>query len=241
MDEQELFYPSPPARASKWCTGVTYRGDRLTQPHWAEIERDDYPGAWRGNRCPACISFRRRRRYRDNADSERRNTADWRAANPEYQSEYNREYWAAHRDRLMDNHQAWLDANRDHVAEYRHNRYVEHLDEERESHRRWRRDNRDKVHIRDMARRDRGGNAVCRHGKDCFAKAKRSMPQACVYCGSSDNVEADHWMPLALGGLDCRENLQPLCKSHNSGKRDLHPLEYEARIKFVRTKACSSA
>ena len=99
----------------------------------------------------------------------------------------------------------------------------------------WRDTHPDAVHRQKVQRRTLESKAVCRHGTDCFAKAKRAMPQACAYCNATDNIQADHWMPLALGGLDCKDNLQPLCKAHNSGKRDTHPLEYEARIGFVRT------
>jgi hypothetical protein len=43
---------------------------------------------------------------------------------------------------------------------------------------------------------------------------------ACFACGSRVDVQADHIFPRAVGGLNCRENLQPLCGACNRRKRD---------------------
>lgn len=40
----------------------------------------------------------------------------------------------------------------------------------------------------------------------------------CVYCGSSDNLEADHIVPLSKGGRSTLDNLSAACKSCNSSK-----------------------
>ena len=40
----------------------------------------------------------------------------------------------------------------------------------------------------------------------------------CVRCGSSEEIHKDHIQPLALGGSNSKENLQPLCKTCNCSK-----------------------
>jgi 5-methylcytosine-specific restriction endonuclease McrA len=40
----------------------------------------------------------------------------------------------------------------------------------------------------------------------------------CRYCGSTDNLEIDHIIPLALGGSNDPDNLQILCKKCNRKK-----------------------
>ena len=66
-------------------------------------------------------------------------------------------------------------------------------------------------------------NAICEHGKGCFDKAAKLMPHVCSFCGSTDNIEADHIKPISKGGLDCADNMQPLCAFHNQQKRDKWP------------------
>ncbi len=40
----------------------------------------------------------------------------------------------------------------------------------------------------------------------------------CVKCGSEDDIHKDHIRPIAHGGSDAIENLQPLCRACNCGK-----------------------
>lgn len=40
----------------------------------------------------------------------------------------------------------------------------------------------------------------------------------CVVCGTSENLEIDHIMPVSKGGTDERSNLQTMCAHHNRKK-----------------------
>ena len=72
---------------------------------------------------------------------------------------------------------------------------------------------------RSRSRRARKGNAVCEHGPSCFVLAVQSMPQHCSMPGClRKEIQANHIIPLAKGGLDCRDNFQPLCRLHNAIK-----------------------
>jgi 5-methylcytosine-specific restriction endonuclease McrA len=42
--------------------------------------------------------------------------------------------------------------------------------------------------------------------------------ERCLKCGSEDNIQIDHVVPLAIGGDNLFGNLQPLCRSCNSSK-----------------------
>lgn len=48
----------------------------------------------------------------------------------------------------------------------------------------------------------------------------------CAYCGTEENLTLDHKIPLSRGGTNDAGNLQWLCGSDNSRKRDKTDLEY---------------
>ena len=71
-----------------------------------------------------------------------------------------------------------------------------------------------------------------------LAKVRRSM-SACPYCGArlGAKVSVDHIVPVALGGEHSKRNVVPCCQSCNSSKRDLHPLEWVAKLTPARRDA----
>lgn len=44
------------------------------------------------------------------------------------------------------------------------------------------------------------------------------LSKPCFYCGSKDDIQIDHVVPIARGGLHSIGNLAPACKSCNSSK-----------------------
>lgn len=46
---------------------------------------------------------------------------------------------------------------------------------------------------------------------------------ACAYCKSQEDITQDHIIPLSKGGQNVIENIQPLCRTCNSRKRDKYP------------------
>jgi 5-methylcytosine-specific restriction endonuclease McrA len=53
---------------------------------------------------------------------------------------------------------------------------------------------------------------------------------ACVYCGSDDDLTIDHKTPEMHGGDHSSDNLQTACRRCNAQKRDLTHKEYVARL-----------
>jgi hypothetical protein len=43
----------------------------------------------------------------------------------------------------------------------------------------------------------------------------------CVKCGSRENLEYDHIIPVSKGGSNTARNIELLCETHNRAKRDL--------------------
>ena len=80
----------------------------------------------------------------------------------------------------------------------------------------YQRANRDKM--ADNASRRRAQ----KKGNGTFTISKKFMRNLynspCLFCGASDEIEADHLIPIVKGGRHSEGNLQPLCKSCNSSK-----------------------
>jgi hypothetical protein len=64
-------------------------------------------------------------------------------------------------------------------------------------------------------------------------RLKMTMPQACYYCGSLDDLAVDHLIPRVKGGADESDNLIWSCRRCNSSKHGRDMLEWmDARSAF---------
>ena len=57
-------------------------------------------------------------------------------------------------------------------------------------------------------------------------RLKMTMPQACYYCGSLNNLSVDHLIPRIKGGRDEADNLIWACRPCNSSKHGRDMLEW---------------
>jgi 5-methylcytosine-specific restriction endonuclease McrA len=62
----------------------------------------------------------------------------------------------------------------------------------------------------------------------------RLYKSECAHCGSKENITQDHVIPIARGGSHSEGNLQPLCLSCNSSKKDKTMIEW--RLPFLRER-----
>jgi len=59
----------------------------------------------------------------------------------------------------------------------------------------------------------------------------------CYYCGKRvppEELTMDHRIPLSRGGLSTRENIVCACKSCNTKKKNLSPLEWEEYLERLK-------
>lgn len=62
----------------------------------------------------------------------------------------------------------------------------------------------------------------------------------CHYCGRptpAGELTMDHVVPLARGGRSTRGNVVPCCKTCNTNKKELLPMEWETYLERVRGDA----
>ena len=112
----------------------------------------------------------------------------------------------------------------------------------------WRAENKDRQYLN--VRKWQLANPEKRAAYENARRAKRASNQSylitdkfllhlynsnCVFCGKSETITADHIIPVSRGGSDSEGNLQPLCKSCNSSKKDKTIMEW--RISQIRKGA----
>lgn len=100
---------------------------------------------------------------------------------------------------------------------------TEHLEKVREYKRNWKRRNPDTVKAQKIKRR-------AAESIDHFTGAEWSAllnlyGEKCLASGVTDGLSADHVIPLALGGSNGIENIQPLCVGCNS-KKGIKAVDY---------------
>ena len=88
----------------------------------------------------------------------------------------------------------------------------------------WRQANPEKANAAQERRRARkeGNGVYLVTGKEMA----RLYASPCAECGSTENIEADHVVPISRGGQHSIGNLQALCRSCNSSKNDRLQVEW---------------
>ena len=184
---------------------------------------------WHRQHCPVCVAEYKRQYRADNTDAIRERDRQYYAANADAKRKYWRQWAAANPDAIREYSRKYRAANADAKRERDRKYRATNADAIREHNRQYRADNPEVYRRGTRNRRARKHNAVCIHGPGCFDRAAKQMPQRCTYCGTEQDIVADHYNPLANGGLDCKDNLQPACRSCNARKQDTDPIVFAQR------------
>jgi 5-methylcytosine-specific restriction endonuclease McrA len=86
----------------------------------------------------------------------------------------------------------------------------------REKVNQWAKDNPEKVSNKYHKRKATLNKNESFYVSDDFMK--NLYKSNCINCNNSENIEADHIIPISRGGIHGESNLQPLCKSCNTSK-----------------------
>lgn len=165
---------------------------------WRKNNRDAYLEARRANWQKNKDSLNAARRTPEKRERSNELRRKKRAADPEPERQRARAYRAKNRDKARAWHRRWYEKHgANWYPEYRR------LNPERV---------RDMNHRRRAATKDPCGETLDR------IAAILSLP--CAYCGSDENIEVDHIVPLSRGGEHVPENLAPACQRCNRSKHN---------------------
>lgn len=136
--------------------------------------------------------------------------AQWREENREEHRAYSRRYHHEHREERLEYYAGWVADNGDKKAE---------------GTARWRENNPDKMlamrKVQNARRRALVEEAEGDYTSGEWLALKEEYGNRCLKCGAVEpdvKITPDHVVPLALGGTNDIENIQPLCWGCNAGK-----------------------
>ena len=146
--------------------------------------------------------------YHDEEHKKRRDyMRDWSARNKEKVKEWSRLWRDANKEKKRASNSVWRDANRE-----RH----------RENSRRWVENNpvryREIQKLASRKRRAIKAGLSEHHTEEQWNDLLNKYGNCCIACGATGKLEADHVVPIALGGTNDIANIQPLCRSCNARK-----------------------
>lgn len=153
-------------------------------------------------------------------------TQEWRVKNKSRISAYNKAYSENHKAEIADKRKKWRVANIDLIREYRRSYRIKNLDRIQNKALEFRNSDRGRS-IRSYHQRIRNTRKV--DAPSVYYTFKQLMEHfaefdnRCVYCGSTNRISADHFIPLCRGGSDSLDNIVPACLSCNCSKGKSDP------------------
>lgn len=147
--------------------------------------------------------------YQKHREQRLKEQKEYRQANAEFISERNKDYKRRNAEKHLRQVSDWQRKNPERV---------------KKAKARYKANNRVKLLADTQKRRAR------RNGNGVYAVSKKESDRLyaspCVACGTRHNITVDHIVPIARGGHHSIGNLQPLCGSCNSSKKDQLMIEW---------------
>jgi len=160
----------------------------------------------------------------------RKAAAKWRAKNLERARESYRRWKGSNPEKAKAATVAWRSQNAEHVAQTMATWRASHVEQVVSYQREWLKKNPEKNrrYVRQYRVKRAGAAGTC---SDEQLQARIALYGGlCWVPGCGKAYEAiDHVMPLSKGGSNWPSNLRPICKRHNSQKKDRAPAEFLGR------------
>lgn len=174
----------------------------------------------KANYCKPCHNAYNKERYLAKKEQINAQNRTYYLKNAEKMREWHRDNYNRNREQYLISFAKYRKGKREYFRAYSRNYYATHKNHMNAQSRKWVRANRDAHRMHWHARRARERQAEGSY----TAKEWRALCDwfggYCLRCGAHSFLTIDHVIPLIKGGANHIGNLQPLCKSCNSIKRE---------------------
>lgn len=177
------------------------------------------PCGFRGE-CKSCYKKYDAIKYEKNKAEIYARSNLWRLNNPERVKERAKKYVAEDPERYREYKRKYSEQNRE-VLSIRSLAYrAKNIDKEKARQSRYRMNNRDKGNVAKLRRRTLKKNLQANFTVQDWKNTLSKFGNECAYCGESENLSQDHFLPLTKGGEYTINNIIPACFSCNSSKHN---------------------
>lgn len=151
-------------------------------------------------------------------ECERKKNLAWREKNREKSRASGRRHYYKHREECIKRVKEWTDNHKETYNNHIKDWHDRHYEEGVMSRRKYRATH--KAELKEDLRRKRTLMSEGDLTKSEWQSILDKYGRRCLCCGRSDvEITMDHIVPLEIGGPHTAENVQPLCRSCNSSKK----------------------
>jgi 5-methylcytosine-specific restriction endonuclease McrA len=176
------------------------------------------------NACKECTVLQDAKRYQDNKAKKQEKALAYYHANKEARSKYSSARYAQNKKEISDARSQKRRENLNHFKKLERASYQRNREQKRLQAKRHLQLNYEAALERNHRRRARLREA--KTFKITARETKRLYGSTCLFCGSSEQINLDHIIPISRGGSHGIGNLQPLCDNCNSTKYNKTIMEW---------------
>lgn len=181
------------------------------------------------NECKECMKTLRKKYYNDNKEQIINKNTQYRKRNWDEHTKRRKEYEQKNKEILAEKRRRYNLENKEIVAK----RKKEYAEKNKEKYSKYyleyARKNRDKCKIKRHKREAKLKRLPSTLTKEQWDATFKHFDYSCAYCGSKEQIEQEHFVPLAKGGEFTHNNIIPACKSCNCSKQDRDFFEWYSK------------
>jgi 5-methylcytosine-specific restriction endonuclease McrA len=176
------------------------------------------------NTCKECVAIQDTQRYEENKEKQRQRALDYYHANKEARSKYSSTRYAENKKEISEARSQKRRKNINHFKKLERASYERNKEQKRLQAKKHLQLNYEAALERNHKRRARLKNA--KTFKITAKESKKLYSSPCLFCGSREQINLDHIIPISRGGSHGIGNLQPLCENCNSTKYNKTIMEW---------------